>query len=122
MLKERYYRITGSDAGSGHAVFHVALVEDCAVYDGHFPGNPVCPAVCNIEMAGECLAQAMACTLHLSALKKCRLPAVASPRISPRLDITLEWSTTAGGRVAATAVISDSRTVYLKMKAEYTKT
>ncbi|MGN1248330.1 MAG: hypothetical protein ACI4UO_07050 [Paludibacteraceae bacterium] len=49
-----YYHILSSDITSEEGMFRVALNADCEVYQGHFPGEPVCPGVCNIQMIKEC--------------------------------------------------------------------
>ncbi|MGM9809608.1 MAG: hypothetical protein ACI30J_01905 [Paludibacteraceae bacterium] len=49
-----YYHILSSDITSDEGMFRVALNADCEVYQGHFPGEPVCPGVCNIQMIKEC--------------------------------------------------------------------
>ena len=54
MLENSYYKIIGRSGEGLDAVFRVALLPDCEVYKGHFPGNPVSPGVCNIETITEC--------------------------------------------------------------------
>ncbi len=49
-----YYHILSSEITADAGVFRVALNADCEVYQGHFPGEPVCPGVCNIQMIKEC--------------------------------------------------------------------
>ena len=54
LLENSYYKIIGRSGEGLDAVFRVALLPDCEVYKGHFPGNPVSPGVCNIETIKEC--------------------------------------------------------------------
>ena len=49
-----YYHILSSDITSNGGMFRVALNADCEVYQGHFPGEPISPGVCNIQMIKEC--------------------------------------------------------------------
>ena len=50
LLENKYYKVLRArKEGEGKAVYHVAILPDCNVYEGHFPGNPVCPGVCNIQ-------------------------------------------------------------------------
>ena len=55
MLKDKYFKITDCTQQEGQgATYTVSLLSDCKVYDGHFPGEPVCPGVCNIQTVKEC--------------------------------------------------------------------
>ncbi|MDY2942781.1 MAG: hypothetical protein SOT07_03685 [Paludibacteraceae bacterium] len=49
-----YYHILSSEITTDAGVFRVALNADCEVYQGHFPGEPISPGVCNIQMIKEC--------------------------------------------------------------------
>ena len=83
-----YYHILSSEITTDARVFRVALNADCEVYQGHFPGEPVCPGVCNIQMIKECtemLLQGGADmpSILLSPTKQCRLPTLVTPQQHP---------------------------------------
>ena len=80
-LENKYYRISGVEGrmGDGSAVFHVALLPDCAVYRGHFPGHPVCPGVCQVEMARQCAGRLAGHPLLIRRIASCRFLTVATP-------------------------------------------
>lgn len=119
LLENSFYKINSvaKDAASLHATYDVTLLADCPVYEGHFPGRPVSPGVCNIGMIQECarlLAEAP--DMHLTGIKVCRLTAVAAPHICPQLcvEVTL---TPAGEAYALQAQIADPEgTVYMTLK------
>lgn len=113
LLENKYYKITAkSDKGSS-TVFHIALLPDCAVYRGHFPGNPVCPGVCNIETIKECVMTLTGRQLSISTIKLCRLTAVASPITCPELDITINISSIDKG-FNVMAKITDTEKTYME--------
>lgn len=119
LLENNFYKINNvqrSQEGK-QAIFDVTLLDDCPVYEGHFPGRPISPGVCNIGMIQECarlLAEAP--DMHLCSIKVCRLTAVAAPHICPSLavDITL---TPADEAYTVQAQIADPEgTVYMTLK------
>ena len=59
LLRNNYYKVYSAHYGAEDALFHVALLPGCDVYRGHFPGRPVCPGACNIEMMKECVEEAV---------------------------------------------------------------
>lgn len=85
-----FYTITGSTAEGDATIFHVALNPDCDIYRGHFPGAPVAPGVCNIQMLKECAEQLAGRPLMLSYIQQCRMTALITPHDCPTLDIRIQ--------------------------------
>ncbi len=50
MLENKFYRIINISNDFEFYLFEVELLQDCDVYEGHFPGEPIAPGVCNIRM------------------------------------------------------------------------
>ena len=117
LLREHYYKIDGWSTDGGEATFRVALLPDCDVYRGHFPGKPVCPGVCNVQMLKECAEVLTGRRLAIATIRQCRFTAVASPERCPKLDISLSAVPVEGG-YAVTARLSDDNTTYLDFKGE----
>lgn len=122
ILADKYYRVLSvkaeepdAEGGRLNAVVRIALLPDCEVYRGHFPGKPVCPGVCNIETIKECLMLLTHETLYISAIKQCRLTAVATPATCPELDVTIAASPD-GQAWTVTADISDEKKTYVAFK------
>ena len=95
--------------------YTVSILPDCNVYDGHFPGNPVCPGVCNIETIKECAMTMLGKSLTILSIKQCRLTAIATPAISPVVNITVN-ATEKDGAYSIIANISDDKQSYMDFK------
>ena len=118
LLENKYYKILGArNDGDRKAVYHLALLPECNVYEGHFPGNPVCPGVCNIQTIKECASLLVGKELRISYIKQCLLTAIASPTICPEVDIEVEVKD-AGESYSIVATISDDRQQYMTFKGE----
>ena len=48
---------SGVDPKSGQLIFKVRLNASHVIYKAHFPGMPITPGVCIIQMVTECLQQ-----------------------------------------------------------------
>ena len=89
-LLNDYYRIDGRIAKSDDTVvFNIALLPDYHVYAGHFPGNPVSPGVCNIQMIKECAEQMTGRRLFLNYIAKCRFSAILTPQTTSALQLRI---------------------------------
>lgn len=116
-FENSYYRLLGTTPTDSGAVFRVALLPGCEVYRGHFPGRPVCPGVCNIELIRQCAERLVGQRLHIHTVSQCRFTAVASPALSPEVDVSLS-ATLASGKWLVVARVSSGDCVYVEYKGE----
>lgn len=119
LLENKFYKVLSEKPhaeGLG-ATYHVAILPECNVYDGHFPGDPVCPGVCNMETIKECAILLTGKPLRYTFIKQCRLTALATPEVCPEVDvdITLEDN---GGAYAVQATIADEGQTYMILKGQ----
>ncbi len=119
LLENKYYQITDRKTDGQDTIFHIAVLPDCEVYRGHFPGDPVCPGVCNIETIKECAMLLTGKRLFISQIKQCRLTAVATPASCPQLELRMNALPTGQGFIV-TASLSDINKTYMEFKGEMT--
>ncbi|MEL5895446.1 beta-hydroxyacyl-ACP dehydratase [Bacteroides sp. GD17] len=117
LFENKYYKILDAKVDGLDAVYRIALLPDCDVYRGHFPGNPVSPGVCNIETIKECAMLLTGKRLLISTIKQCRLTAVASPALCPEVDVILSLLPTDKG-FTVTARIADAERTYMEYKGD----
>ena len=111
-LKDKFYKVTKEDVSGTSATYTLAILPDCSVYDGHFPGNPVCPGVCNMQTILECAMMLTGRTLHYNTIKQCRLTAIATPTVCPEVfvSVSVDDSNT------ILAEIKDGKQTYMTLK------
>ena len=111
-----YYSVLEAHIADGEASFTVKLNPDCRVYRGHFPGEPIAPGVCNIQMLTECASKAVGKSLLLSKIRQCRFTALVTPKETPFLDIRLQWRKEAD-EISFTASAGCQTEVFITLKA-----
>lgn len=123
LLKDNFFTVLHEERISANdAVYLCELNKDCDVYRGHFPGKPVSPGVCNIEMIKECAEMLTGKNLVYSTIKQCRLTAVASPNVCPKVDVKVSVAAAEDGTsYALVASIADAERSYMEMKATLNK-
>mgnify|MGYP000154063209 CR=1 FL=1 len=82
---------------------------------GHFPGNPVCPGVCHIEMLRECVMKLVGVKVFISSVKQCRLTAVSDPLSCSELKLTVSLEKTDEG-YAVSALLEDEEKTYMEYR------
>ena len=117
MLIKDYYTIESVAQQEGKAIFQIALNPQCQVYEGHFPGEPVSPGVCNIQMIKECAEQVAGKCLFLSNLQQCRLTTLVTPLAHPQVEVTIQLEEK-GGAYKLKATLGKGEEIYLDLKAE----
>ncbi len=117
MLVKDYYTINEVTCADGVYKYLVTINKDCCVYEGHFPGHPVSPGVCNIQMIKECAEQAAGKSLFMNNLQLCRLTTLMSPQTHSQAEVIL--SIVQEGelyKLKATIGMADEK--YMELKAE----
>ena len=97
MLRGILYETIASDAAGAT----LRLLPDSPVYQGHFPGYPITPGVCLVQMALELLSEREGRPLRLMASKQVKF---TSP-IIPEAGKTLRFNLSGEGAVREVEVL-----------------
>lgn len=120
-LEGKYYTVLNVASEDGNtATYHIALRPDCDIYQGHFPGNPVCPGVCNIQTIKECAERSTGRQLRITFVKQCRLTTLATPAVCKELDVKVNVLPKDETTCTIVATISDADNIYMEYKGEMT--
>ncbi|MBQ0073292.1 MAG: beta-hydroxyacyl-ACP dehydratase [Prevotella sp.] len=121
LLKDKFFTIKNEEhTGELSCRYDAQLLEDCECYKGHFPGKPVSPGVCNIEMIRECSELLCGKDLKIDTIKMCRLTEIASPSVCPEVSVTVSLSPNSDSSAyTVTAEISDAEKSYMTLKGQF---
>ena len=86
MLRGVLYETVSSDAAG--AV--IRLLPESPVYQGHFPGYPITPGVCLVEIALELLSEQAGRPLRLTAAKNIKFISPVFPADGDNLRFNIE--------------------------------
>lgn len=78
-LINELYDIIGKDGGDGQLTYQVKFRPDCFIYQSHFPGNPITPGVCLIQIATEILESEYHHTYDLRLVKIIKFKKIVKP-------------------------------------------
>ena len=115
-----YYTIKSQQTVGNVALFDVLLLPDCSVYEGHFPGKPVAPGVCNIQMIKECVELLTGKQLLLAYIDRCKFTHLITPQQHRELQIRIELSDNPEDKpLKVIASIGRDETEYMVFKGEF---
>ena len=82
-LKDNFYTIENATHDADKHVFGVLLNPNHAIYAAHFPGNPITPGACTLQMVGELAEEVVGKPLQLSCAKNVKYLAPLTPTDTP---------------------------------------
>lgn len=118
MLIEGLYKVKKVDKTADGILAQVHLNKDHAIFKGHFPGNPVMPGVCMIQIIKELTEEATGKNLFLSVASNIKFMAIINPDINPGLHLAIDI-TEVDGIVKVKNTTSFEDTLALKLNASF---
>ena len=101
----------------GQSGFNIILNPDHLIYKAHFPGQPVTPGVCILQMLQELLSIEMGKQLFIKNIKNAKFISMMSPVTDSRVSVMFTSVSTEEGGVKAQGVVSqrdDLSSLFLK--------
>lgn len=120
MLLKDFYTIDQlekTDEGKYSAI--VLLNNAHAIFKGHFPGNPVTPGVCMMQIIKELTQEITGNSLVMTSSSNVKFMALINPDVNPKLKLDLEISGDATTEFKVKNTTSFEETVALKLTNVY---
>lgn len=90
----------------GQSGFNVILNPDHLIYKAHFPGQPVTPGVCILQMIQELLSEEMGIPLFINKIKNAKFTSMISPLDDRRISVLFSSVTSEEGGIKAQGVVA----------------
>ncbi len=117
ILRNELYTIKGKDVTDKGASYDVRLNPSHFIYQAHFPGEPITPGVCIVQIAKELLEDFMGKLLQIDKVKNVKFLSVLTPRQSLDVNYSLGKIVLdeASGSVKAQTVVTSADEVKAKI-------
>jgi len=117
-LKENLYTVVSKDMVEGGQSFVITLNSSCSIYAAHFPGMPITPGVCMIQLVEELLEELIGCSLRVCAIKNAKFLSVLKPE-GQNVIVTLSGVKVENEIISSQAIISDfNSNVYARISLQ----
>lgn len=114
-LRDSLYTIVSESKGEGRHDFNIKLDPEHFIYKAHFPGEPITPGVCIMQIAKELLEEAVSEDLALSCVKNIKFLRIISPNDVTEVKYSLQKITKEGTEAKVQVVVSAADEVYAKL-------
>ncbi|MBU0763464.1 MAG: 3-hydroxyacyl-ACP dehydratase [Bacteroidetes bacterium] len=112
-------RIKKDKSNTGSATVRVEINRLHAVFDGHFPGNPIVPGVCQLQMIKEILSELEGKTYYLKKGIDIKHIGIIVPGEPPLLDFNLDYSAESDDSVSMNCTITAEDKTFLKFRGVF---
>lgn len=87
------YKIESSEISDGKGAFVLELNSESEIYKAHFPGQPITPGACTLQMVDDLLHKVPGAeTLRLAEVVNLKFLSPIDPRVATRMDIELTYN------------------------------
>ncbi|WP_264531827.1 3-hydroxyacyl-ACP dehydratase [Flavobacterium sp. N502540] len=121
VLKDFYKVLSEEKTGDSKYTISILINEKHDVFKGHFPGNPIMPGVCMIQIIKELTESISKSTLIMQTLSNVKFMALINPEVNPELRLELDIVTTEEDLVKVKNTTYFNDTVALKLSNVYKK-
>ena len=92
MLLDNFYTILSSESSvSTIWTIQIELNPKHPIYQGHFPGHPVVPGVCLLQLIKECIEDIRQQKLQIAQVSSCKFLSAINPIETPHISVALTF-------------------------------
>ncbi|MBF6607540.1 MAG: 3-hydroxyacyl-ACP dehydratase [Flavobacterium sp.] len=122
LIKDFYTVDSVTEISTGKHTADITLNPNHPIFGGHFPGNPVTPGVCMMQIIKELTQEIVGSKLQMTSAANVKFMALINPEQTPKLklDLNIDYPSPESVRVKNTTTFGD--TVALKLSNTFKKT
>ena len=95
----------------GQSGFNIILNPDHLIYKAHFPGQPVTPGVCILQMIQELLSEQEGMPLYISKIKNAKFTNMISPLTDRRVSVLFSYVTAEEGGKKVQGIVARANNI-----------
>lgn len=118
MLLNSFFKICSHYKENDQVIFTIELIEDHALYTGHFPEKAIVPGVCSIGIIKECASFYLQKPLRFSTLDRCKFLNPIEPFMNKSLRVTIKIQTIEASTFSISGTISSKNTCFVTIKSK----
>jgi len=92
---------------------------DSEILKGHFPGHPVVPGACMLQITKDVLEVVLTTLLQLKKADQLKFMTMIDPEVMPRVELDITYKQPEENSITVTAKLSNPDTVYFKLQGSF---
>jgi len=119
ILNDTFYTVTELTKGENAVDATIKLNASHAIFEGHFPNNPVTPGVVEMEIVKEILSLGLEKPLKMKTMSSCKFLAVLNPINVENVYVKISLTEMDDTFVRISGQLAEDTTTFLKIAATY---
>lgn len=119
MLNNDFFHIVSSSEGEGSLHALITINPSHHIFEGHFPGQPVVPGVCMIQIVKELLATVVGDEPLLKGGDMFKFLSILDPTKNAEVNVDIKYEEDNTGQLNVQASLYHEKATYLKLKARF---
>ncbi|WP_184547691.1 hypothetical protein [Mucilaginibacter sp. FT3.2] len=121
MLQESFFQFTTPQTDGNTSTTTIALNAAHQIFEGHFPGQPVVPGVCMMQMVKEVLENIIGTKTKLVKAGDMKFLAILNPQVNHTADMQITCIANDDDTLKVDAAIRHEGTIFFKFKGVFKK-
>ncbi|HEX6891875.1 MAG TPA: hypothetical protein VF141_14310 [Chryseolinea sp.] len=96
ILLNDFYNIINRDASDGTVRAKIFINRTHKIFEGHFPGLPIVPGVCMMQIIREIMEVTTERSLMIVGADNMKFLSVINPDLNPEVDVSITYSEDSG--------------------------
>ncbi len=115
------FKISKLEHNDNVIIASLDINKDCDIFKGHFPGHPVVPGACMLQIVKEVLEEALGIPLRLKKAEHLKFICMIDPTITPLVALDIAYKIVGDGDISVVAKITTGETVNFKFQGAFIK-
>jgi 3-hydroxyacyl-[acyl-carrier-protein] dehydratase len=116
MLHNTFFKILKEEPAAGAVKALLSIDKDHAILKGHFPGQPVVPGVCMMQIIKELVERQTKRSLQLAGAENMKFLSVIDPNQNHEIEASVSFSEN-NGIISLNASLFSGAVIFFKLKA-----
>ena len=121
MLLNHFYTLLKQQSEGGKVSAAISFNKDHTIFSGHFPGHPVVPGVCMMQILREVMEIEIAHKLKISKGDNMKFLSIINPELNKDVDVAISFVQHADAYSINASLFSGS-VIFFKFKGTFEKT
>lgn len=119
MLRDNFYTIVDLESNTNaiHAI--IELNEKHPIFKGHFPGQPVVPGVCEMQIVKEILSSVLQKEIRLQKADDIKFLQMIDPALNTTLNVEIDYFINEEQNVDVRSVIYQDNEICFKLNGVF---
>ena len=120
MLLNKLYTLTSQQSEGGKVSARISFDRSHPIFEGHFPGHPVVPGVCMIQITREVMEVEVGEKLRITHGDNIKFLSIINPNEHKDVDIQITF-TEESGLFKVNATLLSGEVTFFKFKGTFSK-